>query len=143
MGGGLTENSVLGQNGITTDALAPLKTGKQDSAAVRAQHGPNGQLNILTPLSSGLSNQLNPINTTKNVVAGQKHLRGSSVDAANHVADIRTKMQSIVKGRDQSVRISRINGDELAQHNSVIEYGDKSKGIASELDSLSINGRHN
>ena len=60
-----------------------------------------------------------------------------------NVADIRNKMQSIVKGRDQSVRISRLNGDELQTHNSVIDYNDKSKSIAGDMDSLTINGRHN
>jgi len=122
--------------------LGPLK--KQDSAAIRANHSPqNNNLNILTPLSSGLSNQPNPLYTSKNVVAGQKHVRGNSVDAGGNPSDhIRNKMQSIVKGREHSVRISRINGDEL-QHNSVIEYSDKNKGIAGDLESLSINGKHN
>jgi hypothetical protein len=73
---------------MTTETLAPLKTNKQDSAAVRAHHSNQNNLNILTPISSSLGNQLY---TAKNVVAGSKHLRGSSVDAVGNVTDMRNK----------------------------------------------------
>jgi len=82
--------------------------------------------------------------------AGTKHHRGSSVDALNSSVEMRGKMHHLVGAkakhpREQSVRISRFNGnnsDDGLVHNSVHDFERAKNKAQDQLESLSVSGSH-
>ena len=153
IGGG--DNSVLGgPPGMVTgassqnDHLTPLKGGKAD-AGVRGQHGPHGH-HILNNNAGGNPLGGASVYSTKHN-AGAKHHRGSSVDALNSSVEMRGAMKHHLVGgktkhpREQSVRISRFNGnnsDDGLVHNSVHDFERAKNKAQDQLESLSVSGSH-